>query len=142
MDFLRLPAYLRSMFSTIKALVGELHGINLRLKDLIELQRLQGPADDRLQELELSRATWEAEIEGVLLKAEGREKAARSAEARTRTMKRHYEDESDFGDPDSAEEPEAVPLGYAPTSAEEQMHHVHVGMAEDYKTQALRAKFS
>ena len=32
------------MFKTIRALVGELHALNLRLKDLIEIQREAGPA--------------------------------------------------------------------------------------------------
>jgi len=130
------------MFSTLKALVGELHGINLRLKDLIELQREAGPADDRLDDLELSRARWEAEVEGILLKADGHQKAARSAEARTRTMQKHYEDQLDPFDPDSQEIEAPVRSGYAPAGEGEGLPPVHMELAPDYKTQALRAKFS
>jgi len=130
------------MFSTIKALVGELHGINLRLKDLIELQRENGPADERLEALELSRSVWEAEIEGILLKADGHQKAARSAESRTRTMVRHYEELADPFDPDSPEVTAPVPDGYAPISEVERVQPMRLDVAPDYKTQALRAKFS
>lgn len=130
------------MFSTIKAMVGELHGINLRLKELIELQRLAGPADERLEALELSRAMWEAEIEGILLKADGHQKAARSAESRTRTMKKHYEDETyPFGD-ESEEVQTPVRDSYDPPVQADGLLPMHVDVAEDYKTTALRAKFS
>lgn len=129
------------MFRTIKALVGELHGINLRLKDLIALQESQGPADERLEALELSRSVWEAEIEGILLKADGHQKAARSAESRTRTMVRHHEDLADpiFGDREEVEAP--VPERYVPASEEEGMPDVRLDVATNNKARALNAKF-
>jgi len=129
------------MFSTIKALVGELHGINLRLKDLIELERRNAPNDERIDELERSRAMWEAEVEGILLKADGHQKAARSAEARTRTMKRHYEDQLDPFDPDSPQIEAPVPERHAEAERTEGVHVLSVGVAPDHKTLALRAKF-
>ena len=107
------------------------------------------PSDRRLDELEelvvkleLDRARWEVETEGVLLKAEGKLKAANNAEARTRTMKRSYEKLIDPFDPDGEAVQAPVPEGYVPASAEEAMHPVRVDLAPISKKEfALRAKW-
>ena len=61
------------------------------LTDLADVQREAGPAMERLKALELSREQWEATCEGLLLKAEGKLRAANNAEARERALRRTYE---------------------------------------------------
>lgn len=127
-DFRRLADAMERLAAT------QAHGVNV-----MEESR---PALDRLDELERSRSRFEVEIEAVLMKAEGKYQAANNAEARTRTMKKTYEEFVDL-DPDREEEPTPVPAGDAPAEPTEGMHVLHVGMArEDKKAQALRFKFS
>lgn len=54
-------------------------------------QQELGPSVQRLNELELSRVRFEAECEGMLLKADGKLNAAKAAEARERQFKRSVE---------------------------------------------------
>lgn len=56
-----------------------------------------GPFLGRLDELERSRAVWEAEIEALLIKAEGTFKGARNAEERTRHMVKAGDDGTEDG---------------------------------------------
>jgi len=99
---------------------------------------------DRLDDLELSRSRFEADIEGLFLKAEGKLKAAANAEARERTMarKRFEESDTDPFDDDREEEQEALPEGYAEAGYPEEMHAVPVGVETNSKAHALRFKFS
>jgi len=99
------------------------------------------PVFERLQDLEQSRSMWEAEVEGILAKAEGKLKAAANSEARERTMRKSREADLDpFGD-DSDGFPEVVPIGDAPASEEEGVQPVRVDVAQDYKALALSRKF-
>ncbi len=129
------------MFSTFRALVSELERLNIHLAALVRLQGAQGPDRDRLVALELSRAQFEADMEGVLLKAEGQLKAARAAEARERNMKKSYEDLIDPFDTDSEAEPRPVPQGYAPAGEAEGLPSVRLDLAPDNKTRALNSKW-
>jgi len=81
---------LRHISDALQGILAALIGMSNRLAEV-------PPAPDdglreRVEDLELSRAVWEAEIEGLTLKAENHMKSARAAEERTRTMKRSYED--------------------------------------------------
>ena len=138
-------SYLRPMFSTFRALVDELGRLNTHVAALVRLHGTVGPAQDRLEVLELSRAQFEADMEGLLLKAEGQLKAARAAEARERHMKNSYEKNADPFDPDSEEEVPAEPHqisgpdGYSGEA--EGLQRVHVGLAPTHKTRALNSKW-
>ena len=129
------------MFRTLRRGVGALEALNKTLGDLLVAQAESGPALERLELLELSRAQWEAEMEGLYLKAEGKAKAASAAEARERTMRKSYEHLIDPFADDSEEVPPALLERYDPPSEEGGLQPVHVGVAEDYKATALRAKF-
>lgn len=105
-------------------------------------ERLEvGPVIERLQDLERSRGMWEADVEGLLAKAEGKLKAAANAEARERTMRKTYEADIDPFNIDGTEEQEELLVGYAPPSQEEGVQPVRVDVAPDYKAVALSRKF-
>ena len=100
-----------------------------------------GPLAERLADLERGRAMWEADVEGLLAKAEGKLKAAANAEARERTMQKSYEADLDpFGD-SSDEVEEIIPIGDAEAGEEERVQPVRVDVAPDYKALALSRKF-
>jgi len=109
-----------------------------RLASSAAVMRHQAPALDRLEALELSRAQFEADIEGVLMKAEGKLKAASNAEARERTMQKGRLDPFDS---EGAADEEAVRYPDAPVGQEEEMHPLHMDLAPGSKAYALRAKF-
>lgn len=104
---------------------------------------------ERLEALELKRATWEAEIEALVLKAKGQYDSARNAEERTKTMKKAYETDSEEGALEGeAEILEAyrklgiVPVDNGAASEESEMREVRqiVGRVSG-KAVAQRAKF-
>jgi len=102
----------------------------------------QGPPLDRLEDLELNRVRFEAEMEGLLLKAEGKLKAASNAEARERTMRKSYEDDADpFGEDGDEIEALDAPI-YVEGGDEEGLQPVHVGLEKNSKDYARRLKFS
>lgn len=129
------------MFKTLRALTDALHRLISCLNALAATQREQGPAEDRLEDLERSRSQWEAEVEGMLLKAEGKLKAANNAENRERTMRKSYESFLDPLDEDREPEPEALPDGYAPVGQDQRLQPVRVDVAPTYKELALSRKF-
>jgi len=91
-----------------------LHSVDklvLSIEALDKTQRELGPGQDRLDALELSRVRFEAECEGLLLKADGRLKASSAAEARERQLKRSYDKRDVFapnGDEAATDEERAV----------------------------------
>jgi len=100
------------------------------------------PSEERLDDLELGRSRFEAEMEGLLMKAEGKLKAASNAEARERHQRKQYETDLDPF-PDDREEVEPLdPPSYAQAGEEEEMQPVHMGLEKNSKAYALRAKFS
>jgi len=139
-----------SVLSEIRRLPGQIEGLAYALKvvaerlgALIELQKQSGPSDERLNHLELTRATWEAEIEALLLKAESTYKSASNAEARSRTMLRHAEKIADPFAEEGEEEPDGIPSEHAPVRTSEEVQPVHPDMGVlTPKELALRMKFS
>ena len=117
--------------------------VSKNLEDLILLQVEKGGADERLDELERSRAGWEAEIEASILKADSTLKSASNAESRSRTMLRHAEKLSDpFSENGDEVEERLPPLNAVPGAPEGVLP-----LREDLeilspKQQALRMKFS
>lgn len=99
------------------------------------------PLLERLVFLENGRAMWEAEVEALLMKAEGKLKAAANSEARERTMQRNREADIDPFNLDGDEVEETVSLGYAPAGEEEGVPAVRLDVAPTYKEIALRRKF-
>ena len=104
-----------------------------------------GPAVERLEALELSRHQFEAKCEGLLLKAEGKLRAANNAEARERALRRSYEH---LIDPllDPGDQPEAPARNAdgkddAAPSEEERLQAMRLDVAPSNKTLAQRAKF-
>jgi len=104
--------------------------------------RENAPALDRLEALELSRAQFEADIEGVLLKAEGKLKAAANAEARERHQRNRREQTDPF-DEEGAEGTAPVRAGDVEGSEEDGLLGVRMDVEEPLsgKAYALRAKF-
>jgi len=97
---------------------------------------------ERLQELERSRSLWEADVEGLLQKAEGKLRAAANAEARERTMKDFHEDDVDPFPPDSPEVEARIQDDDAENVFAEEVLPVPVDVApETRKAFALRMKF-
>jgi len=129
------------MFKPFRSLTEALHRLINCLNALAAIQREQGPAEDRLDDLERTRAQWEAEVEGMLMKAEGKLQAANNAENRTRTMKKSYENLLDPLDLDSEEEPEVLPQRYAPIGEEEELQPVRLDVAPTFRQIALSRKF-
>lgn len=117
------------------------------LLDLIEIQKELGGASERLEDLERSRARWEAEMEAMMLKADSTLKSASNAESRSRTMMKHAEKILNPFDDEGEEALEDVgaPIlpGDAPPGEEVGLRPLRVGVeAVDRKTQALRLKFA
>jgi len=98
---------------------------------------------ERLQELERSRAMWEADVEGLLQRAEGKLRAAANAEARERTMRKFDEDDADPFAEDSPEVESRIQDEDAEAGATEGMHVLSMDVApESRKAYALRMKYS
>jgi len=115
------------------------------LRELLLIQREAGPALDRLNALELSRHQFEAEMQGVLLKADGKLKAANNAEARERQLKKAYERLSiEFpGEVEEvAEAGRAVLPVDAPSGETERVSALRLDLAADPKAAAVMAKWS
>jgi len=135
------------ILANFRRIAEALESVNYTLGLCIAAMREARPADERLEALELSRAQFEADVEGVLMKAQGKLKAAANAEARERTMKKAYEDRIDDFDSNSVhtlseEEVADIRRRDAQGSQEEQVHPVHLDVAPvDKKAYALRAKF-
>jgi len=135
------------MFSVLRdfrALVGAISQLSSVLRNLVDVQGDAGPAVDRLNALELSRHQFEAECEGILLKAEGKLKAAANAEARERQLKKSYERQLDPLNPDGDEGPERAPVlpDYATAGEAQGMQPMRVGLETNTKAHAVRAKWS
>lgn len=140
------------MFRTFSRLVvalqriaGYLEGISCSLDAIVQLQKEMGPARDRLAELELSRARFEAEMGALVLTAEGKFKAARNAEARERQLKKSYERLVDDFDPDGTEVEASrgsPDIDYdAQPSEEERLQSLRLDVAPNNKAPAIAAKW-
>jgi len=131
------------IFQGFRRFLEAITALTSALQELATIQRNLGPALDRLEVLERNRHQFEAECEGMLLKADGKLKAAASAEARERQLRKSAER---FADPfpeegEAGTEPATVQPDYAPRSEAPGMPPVHLGLAANSKTAAVRAKF-
>lgn len=107
---------------------------------------------ERVEALELTRAKWQAEMEGLVLKAEGRYRAAAASETRERAQRKAYEkiaEEIGAGSPE--EFPEGLPEHWqddfraanAEGGGTDGVQPVRLGVEDgDPKARALRGKFS
>ncbi len=112
------------------------------LEQALQAQRDIGPGLERLATLELARHQFEARIEGKLLQADGKLKAARNAEARERQIKRSYENHLlDPSDSDGERAEEALPPNHAQAGEEEGLRPLRLDVAPSNKAAAVRAKF-
>jgi len=113
------------------------------LEDLVRIQQELGPAIDRLEILERSHHQFEAQCEGMLLKADGKLKAAASAEARERQLKKANDR---LADPlgETGEEGTG-PAPFFPDDAAageaQGLPPVRLALAPNNKAHAVRAKF-
>ena len=133
-----------TIFRSFRRLVESVEMLGGAVDRVARAQEEVAPAVDRLEALELSRHQFEAMMDGLYLKAEGKLKAASNAEARERQLKRSYERHIfDELDPDSEEgsKAPAVLSVDAPPSEEERVHGVRLGMAPNNKAQAIKAKW-
>lgn len=133
------------VFGQFRLLVGAVQQLVLVVQRLADAQEALGPATERLNALELYRHQFEAEVAGILLKAEGKLKAANNAEARERQLKRSYEritDEgADAGEPGTEGGRIVGPLD-AEAGEVETVQPLRLDMAPNNKAYALRAKWS
>jgi len=132
-----------AIFQGFRQLVGALVSIADALCDLVRIQRELGPAIDRLDALELSRHQFEAECQGMLLRADGKLKAATSAEQRERQLKKTNAKLVDQFDLIGEEVPVApADVGHdAPGSEAPRLPPVRLDLAANRKGAALMAKW-
>lgn len=136
---------LRELIAAVRHLGSTVEALSAFLGDLVETQEKAGPALDRIAALELSRHHFEAEIEGMLLKADGKLKAANNAEARERQLKRSYERLADPFDEGGAR-PEAAPRDAvvaddAQAREEERLQALRLVVERNPKALAQKAKW-
>ncbi len=113
------------------------------LEELATTQRGLGPASDRLEVLERARHQFEAECEGMLLKADGKLKAAANAEARERQLKKAAQRLTDPFPEEGEARTEPAPVFGNHVAAGEApgVSPVRVALAPTGKAFAVRAKF-
>lgn len=132
------------IFRGFRQLLEALAVLAASIVELAKCQRDAGPPLERLDALELSRHQFEAQVEGVLLKAEGKLKAAANAEARERQLKKSYERDVDPLDPDSEKGPPPAAIHDDDVEAgkEERVRALRLDVAPlNSKTAAVRAKW-
>ena len=132
------------MFRWFRRHLEALQALAEALQELALAQRGLGPAVGRLEVLERTRHQFEAECEGMLLKADGKLKAAASAEARERQLKKANDRLAGPLDLDGAEEPEHgtyILSDHAETGKAPRVPALHMALATNSKAHAVRAKF-
>jgi len=112
------------------------------LRAAIDVLRATGPAIERLEELERTRAMWEAEMEALVLKADSTLKASSNAESRSRTMLRHADKLADPFADDSDEVEALDPPRHVENGEAEEVQVLSVGLERNSKAHALRAKWT
>jgi len=96
--------YFRSLLEALQNIAIPMESVAALLLIVAEKSHSEGDVDGRVTALELSRTKWEAELEGLVAKAEGQYRAAANAEARARTHAKAAE-VFEEGDEESAEDP-------------------------------------
>ena len=133
-----------AVFQGFRRLVEAIQALAVAVLDLVRIQQELGPALDRLEQLERSRNQFEAECEGMLLKADGKLKAASSAEQRERQLKKANDKLSDPFDEDGEARPEDATFlrpDHAEGSKAERVPPVHLALASNDKAHAVKAKW-
>ena len=93
---------LKDLSEAAQACVALLHQVG---EQLATFQATPNPdLAQKIQDLEVSRATWEAEVEALILKAKGQYDSARNAEERQKTMKKAMNAEPEDGGVEGMEE--------------------------------------
>jgi len=131
------------IFQGFRRLVEAIQALASALDSLARIQRELGPALDRLEGLERSRIHFEAECEGMLLKADGKLKAAASAEQRERQLKKANDRLADPFREDGEEGTEPAPIqpDYVTAGEAPRVPPLHLDVATNNKAHAVRAKF-
>ena len=126
-----------------RQLLEGIHALTEALVSLDKTQRRLGPAIDRLEALERSRIHFEADCEGMLLKADGKLKAAASAEQRERQLKKANDRHADPFNPDGDQAPEDAPVPPHDVAGGETpgVPPVRLVLATNDKTHAVRTKW-
>jgi len=136
----------RATREAAQSIVEALSRVNATLAKALAAVGDDPRLQSRIEELELGRAKWEAEVEGTLLKAQGQLKASSAAESRARTMERHAETRTPEDDYPSEEgiPPEGYDVGPGDDSfgEEEGLHPLRLDVETSPKNRALRAKFA
>lgn len=132
------------IFRGFRRLLEAIELIALALGELVEGQRQAGPALARLDALERSRHQFEATAEGLLLKAEGKLKAASNAEARERQLGKFHERLADEFTTEGPDESEAGPVLHVDAAEREaeRVSAMRLDVAPNNKAAALNAKWS
>ena len=129
------------VFQGFRRFLEAIMALTSSLEALVVIHR-DGPAIDRLEILERSRHQFEAECEGMLLKAEGKLKAAGSAEQRERQLKKANDKLVDPLSPDGeAEHGTYVLSDDAPAGKAERVPAVRLALAPNDKAHAVRTKW-
>lgn len=137
---MRTPQVLQDFRRLVDAVVSLVKVLDA----LLDVHRDAGPAVDRLDALELSRHQFEAEMDGLVLKAEGKFKAANNAEARQRQLLKSYEKLADpLGlDVDEVEAAGSAVLPVHVAAGENGgVPAVRLGLATNNKTAAVNGKW-
>lgn len=121
----------RDLVGTLQRIAAGLTAISGRLAALMSKWDAEGQLASRVEDLELTQAKWQAEVEAILLKAESVHKAARGAEARERQLKKA--NERDFGVviDESEEGSKGLPAVNATGGNAEGMQPVHEAVEVD-----------
>jgi hypothetical protein len=138
------------MFASIRQASAAIQDLRQGVDELCKLigTHLQQTSDagslaDRLDALEISRATWEAEIEAEFTRAETKFKSARNAEERARALGKKRDYQADiFGD-ESEEEQAGIPPVNVGISPEEGLQPLYMDVEKpNPKALALRYKYA
>jgi len=136
----------KELSESLGALIEVVERLSKTLADNLKVLEDGLPIRERVEALELSRATHQAEMEALVLKADSLKKVARNAEERTRTMVAKT-NEADGGDSDGeAELLEAVEAyrlqnGDVEAGEAEGVPAVHRAVEVGSKEAAMMAKF-
>ena len=132
-----------TIFSGFRVLLEAIIALGEAVEVLAKAQTSATPSMDRLDALELSRHAFEAQMEGLYLKAEGKLKAAANAEARERHQRETYEANFDTVPEAGGEGSGASPI--LPDDAEAgeaaRVSSLNLGVAPNHKATALAHKF-
>ncbi len=133
-----------ALFQGFRHFLEAIQAMTSALEELATIQRDLGPALERLEVLERARIHFEADCEGMLLKADGKLKAAAASEARERQLKKAQERLADPF-PEIVEEGsvpgEALLPNHVAAGEAEGVRPVRLALATNDKARAVRAKF-